>query len=175
MRPKNRLVAKERKYYRPEIQYCPHCQTKLAYCHSVSNKLVVTLKGVFQIINMWYRCPNPDCSSRTVYRTAEAERFSMKHTTYGMDVIAWVGQLRFQEHKTRSEIAELLRERGIPTSERNVQMLYERYTLLLRASAESHAKEVLQQVTREHGGIILSIDGVQPEKGNETLISCVKC
>lgn len=169
MRPKNRLVAKERKYYRPEIQHCPHCQTKLAYCHTVSNKLVATLKGVFQIVNMGYRCPNPDCSSRTVYRSAEAERFSMKHTTYGMDVIAWVGQLRFQEHKTRSEIAELLRERGIPTSERNVQMLYERYTLLLRASAESHAKEVLQQVTREHGGIILSIDGVQPEKGNETL------
>jgi hypothetical protein len=55
------------------------------------------------------------------------------------------------------------------TTERNVQKLYERYSILLHASAKIHAKKVFQEVTEEHGGIILSIDGVQPEKGNETL------
>jgi hypothetical protein len=41
--------------------------------------------------------------------------------------------------------------------------------VLLRASSESYAKEVLTKVTEQHGDIILSMDGVQPEKGNETL------
>ncbi|MEW9672507.1 hypothetical protein [Ammoniphilus sp. 3BR4] len=41
--------------------------------------------------------------------------------------------------------------------------------MLLRASLDDHVKQVLRQVVEDHKGIVLSIDGVQPEKGNETL------
>lgn len=170
MRTKNKNIPKESKYFRSEIQNCPHCGTKLEYCHSVSNKTVTALESVYQIVNMGYRCNNHQCSkSGTVYRSAEAENMSMKYLTFGMDVLALVGQLRFKEHKTIGEIAHELEQRGVITTERNVQKLYERYSILLHASAETHAKKVFQEVTEEHGGIILSIDGVQPEKGNETL------
>ncbi len=54
-------------------------------------------------------------------------------------------------------------KRGVKTSNRNVQLLYERYLTLLRASATERVREVLQQVIDEHGEIILSMDGVQPE------------
>ena len=54
-------------------------------------------------------------------------------------------------------------------SEREVQKLYERYALFLRSDVKEAVKDALNQVVSEHGGIILSIDGVQPEKGNETL------
>jgi hypothetical protein len=119
---------------------------------------------------MGYRCNNHQCfQSGTVYRSAEAENMSMKYLTFGMDVLALVGQLRFKEHKTIGEIAHELEQREVITTERNVQKLYERYSILLHASAETHAKKAFQEVTEEHGGIILSIDGVQPEKGNETL------
>jgi hypothetical protein len=43
--------------------------------------------------------------SGTVYHSAEAENMSMKYLTFGMDVFALVGQLRFNEHKTIGEIA----------------------------------------------------------------------
>lgn len=64
---------------------------------------------------------------------------------------------------------DILNERGVIVSERHVQKLNERYTVLLRASVEENGKEILEKTVQTHGGIILSMDGVQPEKGNETL------
>jgi len=170
MGKKIKRIPQETKYFRPEIHHCPHCGSKLEYCHTVSDKTVTTLNGVFKIVNMGYRCSNGLCSNReTVYRSAEAESYSMKYLTFGLDVLALVGQLRFREQKHRSEIAEELLHHGIKTSERTVQTLYERYSLLLRASLNEHVQQALQQVVEEHKGIVLSIDGIQPEKGNETL------
>ncbi len=40
---------------------------------------------------------------------------------------------------------------------------------MLRASVTDHIKQTLNQVAKEHGGIMISMDGVQPKKGNETL------
>lgn len=170
MRTKNRLVADETTYYKPEFSTCPTCQSKLNYCHTVSRKTISTLDGVKTIVNMGYRCVNSECEkASTVFRSAQAEHLSIKHITYGIDVLAFVGELRFKEHKTRNEIMNILNERGVVVSERHVQKLYERYTVLLRASAEENAKPTLKKIVETHGGIILSMDGVQPEKGNETL------
>jgi hypothetical protein len=67
------------------------------------------------------------------------------------------------------EIMNILNDHGGVVSERHVQKLYERYTVLLRASAEENSKKILKETVEAHGGIILSMGGVQPEKGNETL------
>ncbi|MCM3763295.1 transposase, partial [Alkalihalobacillus oceani] len=164
-----RLNPDESQYYSPEIKNCPACDTKLSYRHPVWRKTISTLKGEVKIVNLGYRCQNEECSNTTVFRSAKAEHISMKHITYGMDVIAYIGHLRFKEHKTRGEIATILNEKQVKISERQVQKLYERYTLLLRSDVEMIVRETLQDIVEEHGGIILSIDGVQPEKGNETL------
>ncbi|WP_096190889.1 transposase [Neobacillus soli] len=170
MRTKNRLVADETKYFRPEFSNCPTCQSKLDYCHTVSKKTISTLNGVKTIINMGYRCTNPNCENgSTVFRSAQAEHLSVKHITYGMDVLALVGELRFKERKTRKEIMDILNRRGVVVSERHVQKLYERYAVLLRASAEDTIKEILKKTVDTHKGIILSMDGMQLEKGKETL------
>ncbi|WP_391202781.1 transposase [Psychrobacillus sp. L4] len=170
MRTKNRLITEETNYYKPEISICPTCHSKLDYCHTVSKKTISTLKGAKTIVNMGYRCTNSACeNATTVFRSAQADHLSLKHMTYGIDVLAYVGQLRFKEHKTRKEIMDILNDHGVVISERHVQKLYERYTVLLRASAEDHLQKTLQETVDSHGGIILSMDGVQPEKGNETL------
>ncbi len=170
MLTKNRIVPEKTVYFRPEIKSCPHCHSSLRFCHTVWKKNISTLQGVIRVWSIGYRCSNTECTyGTTVYRSAEAEMLSMKHTSYGFDVLAYVGELRYKHHKTRQEIADELNERGVKTSDRNVQLLYERYLTLLRASATERVREVLQQVVDEHGGIILSMDGVQPEKGNETL------
>jgi len=170
MRTKNRLIAEEIKYFKSEFSSCPFCHSKLEYCHTVSKKTISTLNGVKTIVNMGYRCSNSECErASTVYRSAQADHLSVKYITYGMDVIAYVGELRFKEHKTRKEIMDILNRRGVVVSERHVQKLYERYTVLLRASVKDISKKILEEMVQTHGGIILSMDGVQPEKGNETL------
>lgn len=168
--PKNRVIPEKKIYFRPELQQCLHCGAKLKRHHTAWKKNIITLSGVIQAWSMAYTCRNADCPyPKTYYKSAEAELLSMKYTSYGFDVLALVGQLRFKQHMTIGEITEELHQRGVTTSERNSQRLYERYVTLLRASVTDHLKKVLEQVVQDHGGIMISMEGVQPEKGSETL------
>lgn len=170
MLAKNRLGAAPRIYFRTEMTHCPYCETKLQRSHTAWHKKISTLSGVIDAWSMAYACQNPDCLHTGVsYKSAEAEMLSMKHSSYGYDVLALVGELRFKHHLTVSELADALNARGIPTSERHAQNLYERYQVLLAASLDDHVRKVLAETTEQNGGIVLSMDGVQPEKGNETL------
>ncbi|MNB97899.1 hypothetical protein D3C75_451370 [compost metagenome] len=167
---KNRITPERRIYFHSQLRQCPHCGTKLKRHHTAWHKYVNTLSGIFDVWSMAYACPNLECPyPRAYYRSAEADALVMKHTSYGFDVLALVGELRFKHHYTLSELHKELNRRGVVTSERNCERLYERYLTLLRASVTDHLRENLKEVVREHGGLLLSMDGIQPEKGNETL------
>lgn len=87
---------------------------------------------------------NSEClHGRALYRSAEAEKLGMKFTIYGFDMLCLVGELRFKRHMTRQEIANEWNERGVKTTDRNVQLLYERYLTLLGASTNTHLRTVL--------------------------------
>jgi hypothetical protein len=156
--------------YRPELTTCPHCGAPLVYSHPAWAKPVQFLTGNEHLTNLGYRCSNGACPfPRTVYRSAEAEARQVKESGYGLDVVARIGTLRFGEHRTRAEIWEELTQ--IPTlrlSERHVQNLIEVYLALLRASQQD-LREGLARTVQAHGGLVLSLDGLQPEKGNEQL------
>ncbi|MDF2683605.1 MAG: hypothetical protein K0R47_4795 [Brevibacillus sp.] len=170
MLSKNRLGPAPKVYFRPEMVNCPHCGVKLRRSHNAWKKKISTLTGVIHAWSMAYLCPNANCTHAGVaYKSAEAEMLSMKHSSYGYDVLCLVGELRFKQHRTCKEIADLLNARGIATSERYAQTLYERYQTLLAASLDDYVRQSLAETTAQNGGIILSMDGVQPEKGNEML------
>ncbi|MFD1906147.1 hypothetical protein ACFSQ7_22315 [Paenibacillus rhizoplanae] len=157
-------------YFRPEVTHCPDCGTKLKRHHNASNKIVATLEGIIEVWNMAYHCPDPVCGKpKRYFRSVQADALCLKHTSYAYDVLALVGEMRFKQHMTVTEISEALKERGIPTSERHAMRLYEWYLTLLRASLTADVKEQLEDVVKEYNGLLLSMDGVQPEKGNETL------
>jgi hypothetical protein len=93
----------------------------------------------------------------------------VKGSTYGLDVVAHIGHLRFGQHRTRAEIWQhLLEETPVRISERHVQNLLEVYLALLRASQQDLGARLAPTV-EEHGGLIVSLDGLQPEQGNEQL------
>ena len=156
--------------YRPEVAVCPHCSGKLVYSHAVWAKPIQFLERIEHVTNLGFRCENPECRfGRTVYRSAAAEARQVKGSGYGLDVVARIGYLRFNQHCTRAEIwAELEGKTAIRISERHVQNLVEVYLTILRAS-QQEPWERLAGVVKEHGGIILSLDGLQPEQGNEQL------
>jgi hypothetical protein len=156
--------------YRPELVVCPHCGAKLAYSHPVWAKPIQFLECVEHVTNLGFRCQNPECPfGRTVYRSAQAEARQVKGSGYGLDVVVRIGYLRFNQHRTREEIWRQLHDQTpIQISERHVQNLLEVYLGLLRAS-QKEPGERLVNVVKEHGGIILSLDGLQPEQGNAQL------
>lgn len=170
MKPPRQFGVLPRVRYRPEVSDCPHCGAALAYSHPVWAKPIQFLTGVESVTSLGFRCGNRDCPfGRTVYRSARAEARQVKGSGYGLDVVAHIGHLRFGQHRTREEIWRQLHDQTpVQISERHVQNLLEVYLALLRASEQDLRTRLAATVTA-HGGIILSLDGLQPEQGNEQL------
>lgn len=170
MKPPRQLGPLPRVRYRPEVTTCAHCGAALAYSHPVWAKPIQSLLRIEHVTSLGFRCTNPACPfPRTVYRSAQAEARQVKGSSYGLDVVARIGSLRFREHRTREEIWRQLRqETPVRLSERHVQNLLEVYLALLRASQQDHRGRLAATVAA-HGGLIVALDGLQPEQGNEQL------
>jgi hypothetical protein len=170
MKPPRAFGGLPRVRYRPELRQCPHCGTALAYSHPVWRKPLQSLTGIAHVTSLGYRCPQPACAfRRTVYRSARAEARQVKGSGYGLDVVVRIGHLRFTAHRTRAEIwRELDAHTPVAVSERHVQNLLEVYLALLRASQQDVGAQVAATVAA-HGGIILALDGLQPEPGEAPL------
>ena len=108
-----------------------------------------------------------------MYRSAEADALALPGFTFGLDILLLVGQLRLEEHQTVDEIHQRLQaclaEVGHTISRREILFLFEAYSALLRAGTEAHQDAAWKQTVRENKGLLVSIDGIQPDNGNETI------
>ncbi len=159
---------------RPEISHCLECQSKLQRCVTISDRIIVTLKQVIRLVHCGYRCPHLDCPGRNkLYRSAEADALALAGFTFGLDIVLLVGHLRLKEHQTVDEIHQDLSQQLAPLqqtiSRREILFLFEASTALLRAGTEVSHDEAWKEQVRKNKGIVLSIDGIQPDKGNETI------
>ena len=161
------FAVPRRVYFRPECRTCLVCGAPLVYSHPVWRKHIIGLSEVLWAGSLGYRCRSAACDRR-VYRSAVAEGLSLKGSTYGMDVLVTVGRLRTVDHCTRAEIHAELGQRGVIISARHVQGLYEAYYALLGCTAGQQVEAVRRQI-EQNGGLVLSLDGIQPERGNDAL------
>jgi hypothetical protein len=132
------------------------------------------LKQVIRVVHCGYRCPHEQCPGRNVlYRSAEADALALPGFTFGLDIVLEVGHLRLREHKTVDEIHHALCNHlalfDQTISRREILFLLEAYAALLRAGTEVMHDEAWKEQVRQNKGIVLSIDGIQPDKGNETI------
>lgn len=174
MRTKKLYPQAIKRIFRPEITHCLTCQTRLRRYLTISQRTVVTLEQIVRVIHCGYRCPKSDCPNhQRLYRSAEADGLALPGFTFGLDIILLVGHLRLGEHKTVDEIHRLLMERLAPLSQtisrREILFLFEAYSALLRAGTEVKDDEEWKEQVRKNKGMVLSIDGIQPDKGNETI------
>ena len=174
MKPARKFTQVSRRFYRPECYHCPVCQRRLRRAVTLTERTVITLEEVIKLVHAGYRCPDPQCAgSQRTYRSARADALALPWFTYGVDIVLLVGRLRLREHQTVDEIHGELLQRLEPLevkiARREILYLFDAYSTLLRASSE--AKDDLEWLAQveKNGGIIVSVDGIQPEKGNETV------
>ena len=152
--------------FSPEINLCPHCHQQLKRSHIAWEKHLLTLNGTFRVTSYAYRCTNKTCPKpQNLYRSAEAEMLSLKFYQFSLDVIAKIGRLYFKEHQTIDQITQTLKKLCISRSE--VNLLCQVYLALTTANRQQDTTYLTK--VQANGGITLALDGVQPEKGNETL------
>src|SRR6266567_2057988 len=170
MKPARKYAQMSRRFYRPEQSRCPVCQRRLRRAVTLTERTVITLDEVIKVVHAGYRCPDAECAGhQRTYRSVRADALALPWFTYGVDIVLLVGRLRLREHLTVDEIHQELLKRleplGVKTARREVLYLFEAYCTLLRASSEAKDDvEWLAQV-KKNGGIIVSVDGIQPEKG----------
>lgn len=173
MKPAKQFAQVSRRFYRPEQRDCPVCEKRLRRAVTLTERTVITLEEVIKLVHAGYRCPDPNCAgSQRTYRSLQADALALPWFSYGLDVVLLVGRLRLREHQTVDEIhQELLRRLaplGVKIARREILYLFEAYCTL-RASSEAKEDEQWLAQVEKNGGIIISVDGIQPEKGNETV------
>src|SRR6266550_4529222 len=174
MKPARKFAKVSRRFYRPEQRHCAVCQRRLQRAVTLTERTVITLEEVIKLVHAGYRCADPHCAgSERTYRSVQADALALPWFTYGLDIVLLVGQLRLREHQTVDEIhQEVLRRLeplGVRIARREILYLLEAYCTLMRASSEAKDDQEWLAQVKKNGGIIVSVDGIQPEKGNETV------
>jgi hypothetical protein len=162
----NENVSK--RYYRPTITTCPCCGAPLRRRCTLWSKYLITLKGRSHVSSLGYSCSRARCrQARVIYRSTEAEQLSPKGSSFGYDLIVQIGRWRFWDHRTLDEIAVLLAAKNLPISRRHIHNLISEFLALLRAAQP--AKIEAQRAYFKRHGLVISLDGMEPEQGNEML------
>src|SRR5712692_657027 len=163
-----------RRWYRPVEHECLDCHRTLREAIALSRRTVITLQGIIKLNHAGYRCPDPQCGGRQrTYRSAAADALALPGFTFGVDIVLLVGRLHLGKHQTVDEVHQEVQDRlaplGVTISRREILYLFEAYCTLLRASSEVKGDQQWLAQVKKNGGIIVSVDGIQPDKGNETI------
>ncbi len=132
------------------------------------HRKVTRLEGVYHLTLKLYRCPNAECASyHQMCRPEEEGIWALPHGEFGLDVIALIGTLRYQQQRSIIQIHEELNRRGVVVAQRTVTDQLYRYEELLALHLGD--PERLREKLQGHKHVIVSLDGLQPDVGHEVL------
>jgi hypothetical protein len=147
---------------------CPACGRMMHICDHRYRRFH-TLDGPVQLICKLNHCPDPTCPGHARTKSPELEiTLALPQMAIGWDVFCWIGHRRCSRHMAISLIrSELLDDYDIKLSEDAIDRYIRRYQIMLAARQQD--AESLRREYESVAEIILCIDGLQPEKGHETL------
>jgi len=128
-----------------------------------------TLDGAVHLVSRLNHCPDPRRPGHSRTRSPEVEpTIALPGWGIAWDVFCWIGHRRFSRHWAIPQIrSELLDRFAIDLTEPGIANYIRRYQAMLAARQQD--PEALRDHYRGIDEVILSIDGLQPEKGHEAL------
>ena len=151
----------------PGRQDCPACGGHMRLRYE-NRRTLVTLSGAVRLRLRIRRCETPGCRRFHIPYRPEAEgALALPQHEFGLDVVTLVGVLRHRDHRSVPEIHVVLRGRGVEIAERSVTNLLDRYDELLATALTGRRR--LRRVLKAQRGVILALDGLQPDVGHEVL------
>jgi hypothetical protein len=147
---------------------CSVCGHRMDVCDH-RYRHIHTLEGPVELVCKLNHCPDPRCPGHTKTTSPELEaNIAPPHWAIGWDVFCWIGHRRCSRHMSIPHIqSELLDDYAIKLSDDGIAKYIQRYQVMLAARQQD--PEALRRQYESVAEIILSIDGLQPEKGHETL------
>ena len=151
-----------------EDNVCAVCGGVLHICDHRRHR-IFTLQGPVEVVCKLAHCSDLQCAARAKTRSPYAETtLTLPWWLIGWDVFCWMGHRRFARHWSVPQIrGELTDTYQIPLSADAIEDAIQRYQIMLAARQQD--PQVLAAAYRNMEALVLSIDGLQPEKGHETL------
>ena len=153
--------------FRSTRSQCPACHTPLQVSKTRTKTVHTLHLGSFtaqETLLSCDHCPNP-----TSYASEELSRLVPAGSTFGYDVLVFVGQALFRRHRRAAEIIQELRARNVRLSASEVAYLGKRFVVHL-AWAHRRSAPRLKKAMRAQGGYILHLDATG-EAGPPMLMS----
>jgi hypothetical protein len=147
---------------------CPACGHRMHICDH-RYRHFFTLDGPVELVCKLNHCPHPCCPGHAKTKGPEVEpTLALPGWGIAWDVFSWIGHRRFSRHWSIPQIrSELLDSFAIDLTEPGISNYIRRYQAMLAARQQD--PEALRRHYQGTEALILSIDGLQPEKGHETL------
>jgi hypothetical protein len=144
----------------------------------LEHRTVVRLDGLWRLTLHVRRCRTVGCLRfHQPYRPEEAGGWALPQAEFGLDVLAQIGHWRSGEQRSGEQhsgeqrsvpqMHQALRERGVDIAERSVTELLHRYEELVALRLSDPGR--LWARLAGQGGVILALDGLQPDVGHEVL------
>jgi len=163
-RPERSYPEAKRQIFVSALDTCVHCGAELKLRPNWHvRKTIQTMQGPLFLAGRAKVCPNVECThGGTRYYASQVLLLSLPNSTYGLDVLAYIGWRHEHDQRQLVEIQRELNQKGIEINERNVGKLYRQYLALLGATSEVIRKK-LAAIVEKHGGLIFGVDALQPE------------
>lgn len=151
-----------------EDALCDRCGRRMRVCDHRHHR-VYTFSSALHLVCKLARCVNSRCPNRGRTFSPNSElMITMPRWMIGWDVFCWLGHRRVARHWSVPQLrAELMDGYRIPLSEDAIEKYLRLYQQMLAARQQDPGE--LRRAYAKSRGLILSIDGLQPEKGHETL------
>jgi hypothetical protein len=147
---------------------CSACRRRM-HVKKLRRRRVYTLEGPICYVSKLMHCPHPACPNhRGTFSPEQEPSLALPRWLIGWDVFCWLGHRRFARHWSVPQLrAELADRYAIMLSEDAIEDYLQRYQCMLAARQQDFA--LMQEEYAATREVVLSIDGLQPEKGHETL------
>ena len=149
-------------------QGCEVCGANL-HVYGHRKRRLFALDGPLLLFLRLGHCPDPDCQGHCgTVSPREELAIAPPRLTIAWDVLAWIGHRRFARHWSIPQICgELSDSRKIDLSQDAIEDYVRSYQMMVAARHGDF--EQLRKVYASTKSLFLTIDGIQPEKGHETL------
>jgi hypothetical protein len=151
-----------------EQEGCAHCGRPLHICDHRIHR-IYSLQQPLELCCRLAHCSDPACPGRPHTLSPDAElSLTLPGWLIGWDVFCFIGHRRFARHWSIPQIRDELMDRyRIALSPDAIGIYIRRYQTMVAARQQDFA--LLQRAYRDRDSVVLSIDGLQPEKGHEAL------
>jgi hypothetical protein len=151
-----------------EQDCCGHCGRRLHVCDH-RRRRIYTLEKPLELCCRLAHCSDPTCPGRCRTLSPKAElSVALPGWLISWDVFCFIGHRRFARHWSIPQIrAELRDSHDIALSVAAIANYVRRYQTMVAARQQDWRQ--FRDAYRDIDSLVLTIDGLQPEKGHETL------